>query len=403
MSQRIYLDNAATSWPKPEAVYRAVDDYQRRLGAPAGRGAYAEAAETERLVGSCRKKIAQLIGASDPSRIIFTANGTDGLNQALHGLLRPGDHVVTTVCEHNSVLRPLAAVRESLGVATTYVNCDNQGRIDPAAIAAAIKPRTRLIALIHASNVTGALQPVEEVGQIAQAHGLIYLVDAAQSLGYIPVDVARLGCHLLAAPGHKGLLGPLGTGVLYLAAGMESVLLPRKQGGTGTRSDEDVQPLSLPDRYESGNLNVPGIVGLEAGVSHLLDSTPHAPREASISRSEMPTIDAVISRSEMAKLTSRLLDGLAGIKNLTLYGPRTAERRVGVVSLNVAGYDPQELAALLDANWSIQTRAGIHCAPRMHAALGTSPAGTLRLSIGHFTTAEDVEAAISALGEVAEH
>lgn len=380
MSRRIYLDNAATSWPKAEAVYRAVDDYQRRLGAPAGRGAYREAADVERLVGSCRKKIAQFIGASDPNRIIFTANGTDGLNQALHGLLRPGDHVVATVCEHNSVLRPLAALRESLGVATTYVNCDGEGRIDPAAIKAAIKPRTRLIALIHASNVTGVVQPVEDVGRIAQAHGLIYLVDAAQSLGYVPVNVNELGCHLLAAPGHKGLLGPLGTGVLYIAERMERLLTPRKQGGTGTRSDEDVQPLSLPDRYESGNLNVPGIVGLEAGVSHLLESAPQAARN---------------------DLTGRLLDGLAGIRNVTLYGPRTSERRLGVVSLNVSGYDPQELAALLDANWSIQTRAGIHCAPRMHAALSTSPAGTLRLSLGHFNTAEDVDAAIAALGEVA--
>ena len=380
MRPRIYLDNSATSWPKPEAVYRAVDDYQRRLGAPAGRSAYAEAVETERLIGSCRKRLAQLIGASDPSRIVFTSNGTDSLNLALHGLLRAGDHVVTSVCEHNSVLRPLQFLREHRGVTTTYVTCDGQGYVNPSDVQAALTPRTRLVALLHASNVTGAVQPVEEVGRIARAAGVFYLVDAAQTLGYERVDVGRIGCHLLAAPGHKGLLGPLGTGVLYVAPGVEADLLPLKQGGTGTRSEEDVQPSTLPDRYESGNLSALGIVGLEAGVSHVL---------------------AENRRVEMGLLTASLVGALQAIPGLRLYGPLTGSGRLGVVSFNLPGYDPQELAALLDANWSIQSRAGIHCAPRMHAALGTSPAGTLRLSLGHFTTAADIDAAIAAIREVA--
>src|SRR6267142_3266434 len=268
---RLYLDNAATSWPKPEAVYRAVDDYQRRLGAPAGRGSYAEAAETERIVVSCRKKVGALMGATDPSRIVFTQNGTDSLNLALHGLLRPNDHVVTTVCEHNSVLRPLRFLAEHRGVTTTYVTCDGQGYVDPDAIRQAITPKTRLIAMIHASNVTGAIQPAEAIGRIAGERGVFYLLDAAQSLGHLPINVASLGCHMLAAPGHKGLLGPLGTGVLYLAPGIEQHLLPLRQGGTGTQSDEDRQPDTLPHRYEAGNLNVPGIVGLEAGVSHVAE------------------------------------------------------------------------------------------------------------------------------------
>jgi cysteine desulfurase / selenocysteine lyase len=379
---RTYLDNAATSWPKPDAVYRAVDDYQRRLGAPAGRSGYAEAAEAERLVLSCRKKIAGLIGASDPSRIIFTQNGTDSLNLALHGLLRPRDHVVTTVCEHNSVLRPLRMLAER-GVTTTYVPCDGQGYVDPDAIRRAITPQTRLIALIHTSNVTGAIQPAQAVGQIAADHGVFFLLDAAQSLGYVPIDVTGLGCHLLAAPGHKGLLGPLGTGVFYLAPGMEQHVAPLRQGGTGTKSDEDRQPDSLPDRYESGNLNVPGIVGLEAGVSHVQRLGPQQ-----IDEHSRPLIDL-------------LLAGLSGLSNVRLYGPRTSERRVGVVSLNITGYDPQELAALLDAQWSIQSRAGLHCAPRMHEALGTLPRGTLRLSIGHFTSDEQIDAALAALSEIA--
>jgi selenocysteine lyase/cysteine desulfurase len=198
---RIYFDYAATSWPKPESVYRAVENYQRRLGAPAGRGAYAEAAETERTVAGCRQRIAELIGAADPKRIVFTQNGTDSLNLALLGLLRPGDHVVTTVCEHNSVLRPLRFLAEHRDVAATYVSCDAQGYVDPVAIRRAFTPKTRLIALVHASNVTGAIQPVEEVGRIANEHGVPFLVDAAQSLGYVAVDVRAIGCHLLAAPG----------------------------------------------------------------------------------------------------------------------------------------------------------------------------------------------------------
>ena len=382
-TSRIYFDNAATSWPKPEAVYRAVDDYHRRLGAPAGRGTYAEAAETERMVLSCRKKVAQLIGASDPSRIVFTQNGTDSLNLALHGLLRPGDHVVTSVCEHNSVLRPLRFLAEHRDVTTTYIGCDGQGYVDPEDIRRAITSQTRLIALIHASNVTGAIQPVEAVGQIAAERGIPLLVDAAQSLGQLPIDVNRIRCQLLAAPGHKGLLSPLGTGVLYFAPDVEQSLLPLRQGGTGTRSDEDRQPESLPDKYESGNLNVPGIVGLEAGISHVLEMGLNPIQQEAQTQSE------------------RLLRGLSELKGVQLYGPETTERRVGVVSLNVAGFDPQELAALLDAQWSIQTRAGIHCAPRMHAALGTLPRGTLRLSIGHLTTPEEIDAVLAALAELA--
>jgi cysteine desulfurase/selenocysteine lyase len=383
MPQRIYLDNAATSWPKPERVYRAVDDYQRRLGAPAGRGTYAEASETERLVSSCRQRISRLVGGTDPRRAIFTHNGTDSLNLVLHGVLRPGDHVVTSVCEHNSVLRPLRYLAEHRGITATYVSCDSRGQVDPDQFRQALRPETRLIALVHGSNVTGAIQPVAEVGRLSAEHGHLYLVDAAQTLGYCPVDVKQIGCHYLAAPGHKGLLGPLGTGLLYVAEGAEEHLQPMRQGGTGTRSDEDVQPASLPDRYESGNLNALGIVGLEAGLAHLAETD--IGREA----------------ARLAELTRALLAGLAGLPGVTVYGPPADALRLPVISLNVAGFAPQELAALLDVQWSIQSRAGIHCAPRMHAALGTAPLGTLRLSLGHFTTSDDVSAAIAAIADVA--
>jgi len=383
MTTRIYLDNAATSWPKPEPVYRAVDDYQRKLGAPAGRGTYSQASETERLILSCRKRIAALVGAEDPSRVVFTQNGTDSLNLALHGMLRHGDHVVTTVCEHNSVLRPLRFLAEHRGVRASYIGCDSQGFVDPDAIRAVITSSTRLIALNHASNVTGAVQPAAEIGKIAKERGVFFLLDAAQSLGYVPINTTQIGCDLLAAPGHKGLLGPLGTGLLVLAAGIEQHLLPLRQGGTGTRSDEDIQPDTLPDRYESGNLNVPGLVGLEAGISHVQSLGEH------------------LIQGQSRALVQRLLAGLTGLRGVVLYGPRSGDDRVGVVSLTVAGFTPQELASLLDAQWSIQTRAGLHCAPKMHAALSTLPTGTLRFSLGHFNTQAQIDGAIAALTEIA--
>jgi cysteine desulfurase/selenocysteine lyase len=380
--QRIYLDNAATSWPKPEAVYAAVDHYQRTLGAPAGRGTYAQAAEVERQVLGCRLALAELLHVSDPRRIVLTFNGTDALNLALDGLLRPGDHVVTSVCEHNSVLRPLAALRDRRQVAVTYVPVDRAGRVDPDDIRRACTPRTRVIALVHASNVTGTIQPAEAVGQIAREAGAYFLLDAAQTLGYLPVDVQRMGVHLLAAPGHKGLLGPLGTGLLYVAEGVEAELQPIRQGGTGTHSEEEAQPRELPDRYEAGNLNVPGIVGLQAGVRHVLAAGVEA------------------ERARQQWLMTRLLAGLHELDGVQVYGPPDAAGRVGLVSLRWEGLSPQELASVLDAQWSIQTRAGLHCAPRMHASLGTLPEGTLRLSVGHFTTLDQIDTVLAALATI---
>ena len=382
--RRIYLDNAATSWPKPEAVYRAVEHYQRELGAPAGRGSYREASDVERLVADARRRVAGLVGAEEPKRIVFTCNGTDSLNLALHGTLRPGDHVVTTVVEHNSVLRPLRWLAEKRDVTVSRVSCDKDGIVDPAEIRSAIGPKTRLVALVHVSNVTGAIQPAAEVGLIARERGILFLVDAAQSLGHVPLNVQELGAHLLAAPGHKGLLGPLGTGLLYIAPGVESQLASLRQGGTGTQSNEDRQPDTLPEKYEAGNLNVPGLVGLGAGIAFL--------QERGIGE---------IRRHE-CELTNRMLYGLAEISGVTVFGPRDQQQRVGVVSVTIKGYDAREAAALLDAQYNVQTRAGLHCAPLMHEALGTAKTGgTLRFSPGPFTTPEEIEAAVTAIAEIA--
>jgi len=382
--KRIYLDNAATSWPKPEAVYAIIDRYLRDLGAPAGRSAYREANEVERLINDARRRLAELLGAEEPSRVVFTCNCTDSLNLALHGILRNGDHVVTSVAEHNSVLRPLRYLEETADVQVTRVGCGSDGIIDPEDIRAAIRPNTRLIALVHASNVTGALQPVCEIGRLAREHDVRYLVDAAQSVGHVPVDVREIGADLLAGPGHKGLMGPLGIGFLYIAPGVEDRLRPIRQGGTGTQSVIDQQPSTMPDKYESGNHNVPAILGLGAALECL---------------AERGLQDI---RRHDQDLTRALVEGIQSIDGVTIHGPAELARRVGVVSTTIEGHDPQDLAMMLDTAYSIQVRAGLHCAPLMHQALSTADGGgTVRLSLGAFNTNEDVQAAVKAIREIA--
>lgn len=379
---RVYLDNAATSWPKPETVYQAVEQTMRDLGAPAGRGSYALAGHADSLVLQARQAVAELIGATEPKRILFGSNGSDVLNMALHGLLRPGDHVVTTVIEHNSVLRPLRFLEPQVSV--TRVPCSAEGTVNPSSVAEALQPNTRAIVLNHASNVTGAIQPAAEIGRLAEQRGLFFLLDAAQTVGHFPLDVSELRCHLLAASGHKGLLGPLGTGVLYVAASVEQELAPFKQGGTGSQSDDDRQPETLPDKYEVGNLNVPALAGLKAGAAYLKERSLAAIREHELN------------------LLETLLEGLQKLPGIAIYGPPQAAERVGVVSVNLDGWDPRELAAVLDSSFQIQTRAGFQCAPRMHRSLGTNTlGGTLRLSVGPFTSRGEIEHALAALRQIA--
>ena len=382
--RRIYLDNAATSWPKPESVYSAVTHAMRELGAPAGRGTYAEATEVERLLREARLETANLLGAPDSRSVIFTANGTDSLNLAIHGMLRPGDHVVTSMAEHNSTLRPLRQAQEHQAVTVTRVPCNGEGLVDPDDIRAAIQPHTRMVALVHVSNVTGAIQPVIEVGKITADHEICYLVDAAQSLGHLPFDLAATQADLIAAPGHKGLLGPLGSGVLYIHPRRAAELMPIRQGGTGTQSETDAQPDTLPDRFESGNHNVPSLLGLRAGIAYLKDRG----------------VTAICDHEQ--QLAERLRQGLGEIKGLRIYGPQNVLNRAGVISLRIDGYDPQELAMLLDSNHRIQARAGFHCAPLVHKQIGTDQhGGTLRLSVGALTTTAEIDTVVEAIGEIA--
>ncbi|MBL7037750.1 MAG: aminotransferase class V-fold PLP-dependent enzyme, partial [Pirellulaceae bacterium] len=338
----------------------------------------------ERLINDARRRLADLLGAEEPSRIVFTCNCTDSLNLAMHGILREGDHVITSVVEHNSVLRPLRYLEETANVQVTRVGCSPEGIIDPDDVRAAIQPNTRLIALVHASNVTGALQPVAEVGHLARERELLYLVDAAQSVGHVPINAREIGADLLAGPGHKGLMGPLGIGFLYIAPGIEEQVRPVRQGGTGTQSVIDQQPSTMPDKYESGNHNVPAILGLGAGAAFLAERGLQE-----------------IRRHDQ-DLTNSLLEGIESVDGVTVHGPKELDQRVGVVSITIDGHDPQDFATMLDSAYSIQVRAGLHCAPLMHQALGTAAGGgTVRLSLGAFNTDEDVKAAVEAVREIA--
>ena len=375
-----YLDNAATSYPKPPEVIAAMTSFLTHVGVGTGRGSHRQGLAANRIVYEARERVAELFHLPDSSRVIFTHSATEALNLAVTGLLRPGDHVVTSTMEHNSLVRPL--YRLSLcGVEVTKVACDRDGFLDPGDLAAALRPETRLIAISHCSNVTGALQPVAEIGALARSRGVLFLLDGAQSAGCIPLDVSELSVDLLAAPGHKGLLGPQGTGFLYIAPGLE--LEPLLVGGTGGASSGLDQPSSSPERYESGTLNTPGIAGLSAGVELLL-------REGVV---------AIRRREQL--LTCRLLDGLLSIPGVMLHGTTDPERRLGVVSLSLADFDPSEVGFRLDSEFAITVRVGLHCAPDAHRTIGTYPQGTIRVSPGYAATKADIDAFLHALRFIA--
>lgn len=381
-ANRIYFDNAATSWPKPQAVYEAADRYLREIGAPAGRGGYRAAAEAEQVATGCRQQASALFGAGNPRDVVFALNGTDALNLAIQGSLSSGGHVITTDVDHNSVLRPLRHLEDAGDVAVTRVACDEQGFVSPDSIRESLRPDTKLVVISHASNVTGAVQPVAQVGDLLSDHEALFLVDAAQSAGHRSCAMESLGADMIATPGHKGLLGPLGTGLLAFKEGVADRVQAIRFGGTGTLSEESRQPETMPEKFEVGNLNLPGIAGLRAGLEFLDSDEGRA------------------SHDREVELTGRLLEGLSRIEGLTLYGPSDLENRVGVVSFTLAGYDPQEVAGMLDAAYGIEVRAGLHCAPEIHRRLGTFPTGTVRVSLGVFSRVEEVDTAIEAIGEI---
>ncbi|MBO9371246.1 MAG: aminotransferase class V-fold PLP-dependent enzyme [Chloroflexi bacterium] len=380
----IYLDNAATSWPKPPQVLAAMAHFLTEVGANPGRSGHRLSVEAGRIVYAAREAVAELFHAPDPLQVVFGLNATEGLNLALRGLLRPGDHVVTSSMEHNSVMRPLRAL-EREGVPVTVVPCSPEGFLDPQAVLSALRPETRLVVLNHASNVTGTLLPVAEVGRaLHRMGGPLLVVDAAQSGGAVPIDMQANGIDLLAFTGHKSLYGPTGTGGLIIGDRVPlEEFRPLIRGGTGSRSEREEQPDFLPDMCESGTPNAVGLAGLEAGVRWVLERG----------------VEAI--RAHEVELTRRLLDGLREIPGVTVYGPDDARLRTAVVSFNIAGMEPSEVGMRLDEEYGIMCRVGLHCAPAAHRTIGTFPAGTVRFALGAFTTREEVDAALWAVARLA--
>ena len=379
----IYFDNAATSWPKPPCVAEAMARFLAEVGANPGRAGHRLAVEAARLVYGAREAVAELFHAPDPLRVVFGANATDALNLALLGLLRPGDHVVTSSVEHNSVMRPLRAL-EAQGVAVTVVPCSAAGELDPEALEAALVPATRMIVLSHASNVCGTLLPVAEVGGLARRRGLLFLLDAAQTAGAVPIDVEAQAIDLLAFSGHKSLCGPMGTGGLVIGERVDvTALTPLKYGGTGSRSEREEQPEFLPDRCESGTPNAVGLAGLAAAVRWV--------QERGVER----------VRDHERGLTAELLAGLSAIPGALVYGPGDAGRQTATVSFNVAGLAPSEVGLRLDEEHGVLCRVGLHCSPAAHRTLGTFPGGTVRFGLGVFNTSAEVARAVEGVRRLA--
>jgi len=378
----IYLDNSATSWPKPPRVKEDMVRFMDEVGANPGRSGHLLSIEAARIIYDAREALSTLFGVKDPSRIVFTLNATESLNLALKGLLKLGDHVITSSMEHNSVMRPLRAL-EKKGIEVGIVPCSEEGSLDPGEVERRIRPNTRMVVLNHASNVTGTLLPIRDVGLITRERGLIFLVDTAQTAGASPIDVEKDGVDLLAFTGHKSLYGPQGTGGLVIGERVhEEEMTPLKQGGTGSRSEFEEQPDFLPDCFESGTPNGVGIAGLLAGVQFVLSEGIEKVR-----------------RQEMS-LMKRLMEGLKGVPQAKVYGPEDTESRIATLSFNISGVSPSDVAVKLEREFGILCRPGLHCAPAAHRTIRTFPQGTVRFSLGAFNTEGEISAAIEAVDRI---
>jgi cysteine desulfurase family protein len=375
----IYFDNPATSWPKPPQVREAMNRFMEEVGANPGRSGHFRSIEAARIVFETREALSDLFHVKDSSRIVFTLNATESINLALKGLLKPGDHVITSSMEHNSVMRPLRDL-ERKGIELTVAPCFDDGTLDAEEVERRIQSNTKMVVLNYASNVTGTLLPVKEVGFIARRHDFVFLVDAAQTAGSYPIDVDRDGIDLLAFTGHKSLYGPQGTGGLVIGERIkEKEMIPLKQGGTGSRSEFEEQPDFLPDCFESGTPNGVGLAGLLAGVQFVLGKGVKQIRQNEII------------------LIEKLIRGLKEIPKVKLYGPENQGDRIATLSFNVAPLSPSDMASRLEKESGILCRPGLHCAPAAHRTIGTFPEGTVRFGLGVFNSEAEVETAIQAV------
>jgi cysteine desulfurase family protein len=377
-----YFDHAATSWPKPAPMIEAMARYNSEVGGSPGRSGHRLSIEAGRVIFDTREALAILLQIDDPLRIILTKNATEALNIAIFGLLQPGDHVITTSMEHNSVMRPLRAL-EAQGVSLSIVTCSSQGELDPEDVRKAMLTNTKMIVATHASNVTGTIIPISEVGLIAREYNVLLCVDSAQTAGVLPINVQEAGIDLLAFSGHKSLFGPQGTGGLYIRKGIEKDLRPIMMGGTGSRSEFESQPDFIPDKCESGTPNTIGIAGLGASVRFVLAEG----------------LEKIRKKEE--KLTSCFIEKLTDIAGVRIFGPSEAIKRIAVVSFNLPSISPSEAAFELDNHFGILCRPGLHCAPAAHRTIGTFPEGTIRFSFSCFNTEDEVYAALEALKRIA--
>ena len=379
----IYLDYAATSWPKPPEVILAMNHFLEKAGGNPGRSGHSLSIEAGRVVYDAREAVADLFHAADPMRIIFTQNATHAINLGLNGLLKPGDHVVTSGMEHNSMMRPLRAMESRGMIRCTVVPCTPDGRLNVEDLTCAMTPETRIVAVTHASNVTGTILPVVEIAKTAHKAGALLLLDAAQTAGVLPIDVQAMGIDLLAFTGHKGLYGPPGTGGLVIGDGVNTAdMEPLVRGGTGSRSELELQPEDCPDKFESGTPNGAGIAGLGAGIRWIMDYS----------------IEEI--RSYETNLTKILLDGLGSVHGVTIYGPRDPECSTAIVSFTTAGLRVSDVGFELNEEFGILSRVGLHCAPAAHRTIGTFPEGTVRFAPGIRTTADEVHSVIDAIRKI---
>ncbi len=374
-----YFDNAATTFPKPDRVYDKVYEAMKEYAANPGRSGHKMALKANREVYDARVLISKFFHIEDCFNLIFTSNCTTALNMAIQGTLKEGDHVITTSMEHNSVLRPIKHL-ELLGVENTIVYADENGSISTDSIKKAIRTNTKMIAMTHISNLTGTIMPIEEVGELAKSKGILFLVDASQSAGVIPIDVNKTNIDFLAFPGHKGLLGPQGTGGLFIRDGLRTDTII--QGGTGSESYSIYQPEIMPDKFESGTLNMPGIVGLKEGLNYILETG----------------IENIRKKEE--ELSKFFIEELRKIEGVKIYGPTDIKQRVGVVPINIMDMDSSEISYILDDRYDIYVRPGLHCAPLAHETIGTMEQGAVRFSFGPFNTEEEVEYLIRAIFEI---
>lgn len=376
----IYFDNAATSFPKPQVVYDEIMDAMVNYGANPGRSGHKLALDASRAIFKSRMQTAKLFNIKNPLDIIFTFNCTESLNIGIKGLLKSGDHVITTSMEHNSVLRPIIYL-EKMGITNTIVQADKWGRVNPLDIESSIKDNTKLIVTTHISNLTGTIMDIHSIGKIAKKHNILYMVDGAQSAGVYDIDIQRLNIDMLAFPGHKGLLGPQGTGGLYVREGI--ILDSIFQGGTGSVSHSLIQPDEMPDKFESGTSNMPGLVGLGRGIQYIMGIGLENIREKELS------------------LTEHFMDEVKKIDGIKIYGPENLSEHAPVVSLNIKDADSSEVSYILNEEYNIAVRPGLHCAPLAHKTIGTFEQGTIRFSFGYENTHEEIEMGIKALREIA--